>query len=247
MAAYRASDRPRVTAAVLAGGTGTRLGADRPKQLLPMSGRPLLDYSLAAFGAAPEVDDIIVLMAEAYLPEVEKLVAEGGHPKVSAVLPGGTTRSESSWRAIEAVDGRSEDLVLLHDAARPLVSAATISACVDALRETPAVGVAVPASDTVVEVAPGGGDREIIARVPERGRLRRMQTPQGFWLGTIRQAYELAMADPAFQATDDCGVVLRYLPNVPVGVVSGEERNIKITHPGDIEIAAVLLHGRETS
>lgn len=249
-----AAGRPRVTAAVLAGGVGTRMGGDLPKQLLPLAGRPVMAHSIAAYCAAPEVDEIVVLMVAEYLPRVEKLVSEGDFPKVTAVLPGGADRGATSWRAIEAVDrGVPDDVVLLHDAVRPLVSQRVISDCVAEARRSGAAGVAVPAGDTVVEVAgPEDGvaavaGAERIARTPRRDRLRRMQTPQGFRVGTIRRAYELARADADHTAaTDDCGVVLRYLPEVPVRLVAGEERNIKITHPGDLRVAAALLAGDET-
>ncbi len=129
--------------------------------------------------------------------------------------------------------------MLFHDAARPLLDQATIAGCVRALGSYQAVGVAVPTSDTIVEVADG-----LMTGMPHRDTLRRCQTPQGFRLSVIRTAHELALADPAFAdltATDDCGVVLRYLPDVPVAVVPGSERNIKITYPGDLSIAEVLL------
>lgn len=233
--------RPRVTAAVLAGGVGARMGTGRPKQLMPLAGRPVIEHSIAAFCAAPEVDDVIVLMVEEHLPEVEKIVSDPGYAKVRQVLPGGADRTRTSWAAIQAIaDRRDDDLVLLHDAVRPLVTTATISACVAALGTAGAVGVAVPSSDTVVRVVPGrGGDA--IADVMDRSALRRMQTPQCFRLGVVRRAYERALADPGLVATDDCGVVLRYLPDEEVRVIAGTEANIKVTHPGDIEVAEALL------
>jgi 2-C-methyl-D-erythritol 4-phosphate cytidylyltransferase len=99
--------------------------------------------------------------------------------------------------------------------------------------------VAVPSSDTIVEVCDG-----VVTGMPRRDTLARCQTPQGFRLSVIRRAYELADADPAFgerQATDDCGIVLRYLPEIPVRIVPGSERNIKITYPHDLEVAEALL------
>ena len=99
--------------------------------------------------------------------------------------------------------------------------------------------MAVPASDTIVVVEDG-----MMTSMPHRETLRRCQTPQGFRLSVIRQAHELALADPGFAdltATDDCGVVLRYLPDVPVAVVPGSERNIKITYPQDLSVAEVLI------
>ncbi|MGW5878466.1 IspD/TarI family cytidylyltransferase [Nocardiopsis terrae] len=233
---------PRVIAAVLAGGVGARMGAPAPKQLLPLDGRPIIEHSIAAFEASPEVDEVVVLMVGEYVGRVEEIVADAGFAKVSAVLPGGATRTETSYAALSATASAADsDLVLLHDAARPLVRQATVAACVRALAGAGAVGVAVPSADTVVRVAPGRSGGEVIAATPDRSRLRRMQTPQGFRLGVVRRAYELAMADPELVATDDCGVVLRYLPEEEVRIVPGEETNIKVTNPGDVEVAETLL------
>jgi ribitol-5-phosphate 2-dehydrogenase (NADP+) / D-ribitol-5-phosphate cytidylyltransferase len=129
--------------------------------------------------------------------------------------------------------------VLFHDAARPLVDQRTIADVAAALDQWLAVGVVVPSADTIVEVADGA-----IRRVLARDALARCQTPQGFRLSVIRRAYELADADPGFAsipATDDCGVVLRYLPDVRVGVVRGSERNLKITYAADLAVAQALL------
>lgn len=238
--------RPHVTAAVLAGGIGARMGGELPKQLLPLAGRTVLGHALAAFCAAPEVDDVVLLMSAGYLAEAERIAAAvEGAAKVSAVLPGGASRTETSAAALRALDHRGDgDLVLLHDAARPLVTPEVIGACVGALAESGAVGVAVPAGDTVVEVAAGAGGAEVLRSVPPRSSLRRMQTPQGFRLGVIRRAYRLALADPALAATDDCGVVLRYLPGEEVRIIAGEESNIKVTNPGDVGLAETLLRVR---
>ena len=128
--------------------------------------------------------------------------------------------------------------MLFHDAARPLVDQRIIAGCVAALGEYRAVGVAVPSSDTIAMVSDG-----VITATPRRDSLVRLQTPQGFRLSVIRRAHELAAADPRFgdlPATDDCGIVLRYLPDVGVHVVPGSERNLKITFPRDLAVADVL-------
>ncbi|MEU3016256.1 MULTISPECIES: IspD/TarI family cytidylyltransferase [unclassified Nocardiopsis] len=234
--------RPRVIAAVLAGGVGSRMGASSPKQLLELEGRPIIERSIAAFDSCPAVDEVVVLMVEEYVPRVERIVADAGFAKVSRVLPGGATRTDTSFVALSALaDADDADLVLLHDAARPLVRPETITACVEALGAAGAVGVAVPSADTVVEVASGDDGSEVVLRTPDRSRLRRMQTPQGFRLGVARRAYERAMADPELVATDDCGVVLRYLPEVGVRIVPGDASNVKVTNPGDVEVAEALL------
>ena len=229
----------RTVAAVLAGGTGRRFGAEVPKQLLAVGGATVIEHSVAAFDDAACVDEVFVVVPAGLTRQVASLLAGGGFRKVSRVIEGGPTRPDSAQQAIWAVsagDADAECNLLLHDAARPLVGQQVIAACVAALREHQAVGVTIPSSDTVVTVEDG-----MITQMPSRDTIHRCQTPQGFRLSVIRRAYELASADPGFTATDDCGVVLRYLPGVPVAVVPGSSRNIKITYPGDIEIAEILL------
>jgi ribitol-5-phosphate 2-dehydrogenase (NADP+) / D-ribitol-5-phosphate cytidylyltransferase len=225
----------RTVAAVLAGGVGQRTGLGAPKQLLEIAGKTVIEHSVAAFSAAPGIDEIIVVMTPGHTGTVAELLARGGHHKVSQVIEGGETRSGSTLRALGAL-GAGECNVLLHDAARPLVSQQIIEGCVTALKAYQAVGVTIPASDTIVVTADG-----VITQMPSRESLHRCQTPQGFRLSVLRRAYELASGDPAFSATDDCGVVLRYLPEVPIGIVAGSERNIKITYPDDIAVAEALL------
>ena len=174
-------------------------------------------------------------------PARQQFTADG-HPKVTTVIEGGATRTDSTRCAIAAL-GEDECNVLFHDAARPLLDQRIIADCVSALATDQAIGVAVPSSDTIVEVADG-----VVTGMPRRDTLARCQTPQGFRLSVIRRAYELADADPSFPqrpATDDCGVLLRYLPNVPVRLVEGSEHNIKITYPGDLEVAETLLRRRD--
>jgi 2-C-methyl-D-erythritol 4-phosphate cytidylyltransferase len=230
----------RTVAVVLGGGSGDRFGTGVPKQLLPLAGRPVIEHSVAAFEQAPGVDAILVVMAAPYTGEVADRLAAGRYRKLWRVIPGGATRAESTWRAITELGDQDCD-VLFHDAARPLVDEQTIAACVAALAGHRAIGVAVPSSDTIIEVRDG-----VITAMPRRDRLARCQTPQGFRLSLIRRAYQLAQADPGFSdlpATDDCGIVLRYLPEVAVHTVPGSERNMKITYPGDLVIAEALLRG----
>jgi 2-C-methyl-D-erythritol 4-phosphate cytidylyltransferase len=232
----------RTVAVVLAGGMGQRFGGDRPKQMQVLAGRTLIEHSVAAFEQAPGVGAITIVMPAGLAGPARQRFAGAAHPKVTRVIEGGTTRTDSTRCAIAAL-GEDECNVLFHDAARPLVDQRIIADCVSALATDRAIGVAVPSSDTIVEVADG-----VVTGMPRRDTLARCQTPQGFRLSVIRRAYELADADPSFtlrQATDDCGVVLRYLPDVPVRLVQGSERNIKITYPGDLEVAETLLRRRD--
>ncbi len=231
-----------VVAVVLAGGVGQRMGAGMPKQLLQVAGRTILEHSVAVFESVAEIDEIVVLMAPGHVADAEELVARGGFRKVTAIVEGGASRTESTWRALAAVGERECD-VLLHDAVRPLVEPDIVRECVAALATCEALEVAIPSSDTIVRVD-AGPDGEVVRDVPDRSSLRRTQTPQGFRLSVIREAYPRAIADPGFAdrpATDDCGVVLRYLPDVPIRVVPGSEHNLKITHPLDMAIAERLF------
>jgi len=228
----------RMVAVVLGGGMGQRLGAGMPKQLLRLAGRTLIEHCVAAFDQAPGVDEILVVMASGYTGQVEAMLAGGGYQKVRAVIEGGVTRPDSTRAALAAIARAQpgEAGVLLHDAARPLVDGRIIADCVASLQVHDAAGVAVPASDTMVVTGNG-----VMESMPSRDTLLRCQTPQCFRLSVITRAHELAAADPGFAPTDDCGVVLRYLPEVEVHIVAGSERNIKITYPHDLAVAEALL------
>ncbi len=156
--------------------------------------------------------------------------------KLTKILEGGATRKETTRRVLDSL-GPDDLNVVLHDAVRPLLEDRIIKSCVDALETYAAVDVAIPSSDTIVEVDDDG----IIRSIPNRATLRRGQTPQAFKLSVLREAYALAESDPGFAATDDCGVVLKYLPHVPIKTVEGAEHNIKVTHPVDLYIADKLF------
>lgn len=234
----------RTVAVVLAGGAGHRFGPGIPKQLHLLAGQSLLERCVTTFSQAPGVDELLVVAGAEHSGEIRDRLA--GTPRLAAVIDGGAARTDSTRHAIEWLAGpdgpdrRADDAkILFHDAARPLVDARIITDCVTALDSWDAVGVVVPATDTIVELA-DGAFRRVLPREP----LARCQTPQGFRFGVIRRAYELAAADPAFAtlpATDDCGVVLRYLPDVAVGAVAGSERNLKITYAQDMVVAQALL------
>jgi 2-C-methyl-D-erythritol 4-phosphate cytidylyltransferase len=227
----------RNVAVVLAGGTGTRVGLSIPKQLIKIAGKPIIEHTIAALQQSPLIDEILVLMAPGYLDEIRAIVRRGPYDKVSQILEGAGTRNDTTATALAAL-GEEDCNVLLHDAVRPLVSQTIIAANVEALQTHLAVDTAIPSADTVIQVATGS---EVMADVLPRHLLRRGQTPQSFRLSTIRAAYAAAQQDPGFTATDDCTVVLRYLPEVEIAVVAGHERNMKVTEPIDVYIADKLF------
>jgi ribitol-5-phosphate 2-dehydrogenase (NADP+) / D-ribitol-5-phosphate cytidylyltransferase len=225
----------RTIAVILAGGTGTRVGLEKPKQLLKVAGKTILEHTIEAFEDSPVIDEIIVLMASGWVPEATDVIEKAGFTKVSRVMAGGATRNDTTMVALGAV-GEDDCNLLFHDAVRPLVEHRIIRECVEALATYRAVDVAIPSADTIIEVADG-----VIVTIPARDGLRRGQTPQAFRASTIRQAYAHARNDPNFTATDDCSVVLRYLPDEPIYVVEGSERNIKVTHPIDVFLVDQLF------
>ena len=240
-------------AVILAGGTGSRFGGPLPKQFLELEGRTVIEHSIEAFACHPAIDEVAVVIHPDWRGRMEEIAAKGHWDKLKKIIDGGSERYLSSLNAIMAyIDEPDDTNLLLHDAARPFVSAAVIDRVVAALECHEAVGVAVPSTDTVWEVHPDingerrteNGERRMdirrfVARIPERRLMWRAQTPQAFRLPLIRDAYQRALQDFRFQVTDDCGVVRKYMPGIKIAVVEGDERNRKITFPEDLQIATI--------
>ena len=229
-------------AILLAGGSGQRFGADRPKQFVRIGERTVLEHSLAAFEQSPHIDAILIVSHPQHLDEVRKLLPLSQHPKLLAVVAGGAERQDSTLNALRALtqitDSPLEQIrILIHDAVRPAVSQNIIERVCTALHTHQAANLVVPVTDTLLEV----NDNGTTAAMPSRARFRRVQTPQGFHAATLQHAYDVALTDPNFQATDDCGVVFRYLPEVEIALVEGEQRNIKLTYPEDLHVLHHLL------
>jgi 2-C-methyl-D-erythritol 4-phosphate cytidylyltransferase len=152
---------------------------------------------------------------------------------------GGKERYNSSLAAINAYDAFKQANLIFHDAARPLVSQRIINDVVKAMRDYNAIDVAINSADTIIEV-----QNDIITTIPDRIKMRRGQTPQGFKQELIAKAYQLAFEDENFKATDDCGVVSKYLPDEKIFVVKGEEVNMKLTYPEDTYLLDKLFQLR---
>lgn len=229
----------RNVAVILAGGVGARVGLSIPKQLVKIAGRTILEHTIDALDHHPEVDEVLIMMTPGHLDAVREITRKGGYAKVTQILEGAETRNGTTQRALDAL-GEAECNVLFHDAVRPLVSKRIISDCIAALDTYAAVDTAIPSADTVIQVTDQDGT-DVISDVLQRSALRRGQTPQAFRASIIRDAYRLAAQDPDFTATDDCTVVLRYRPDVPIAVVDGDDRNMKVTEPIDVYLADKLF------
>lgn len=222
-------------AIILASGSGSRFGSKVPKQFVRLAGKPVLQFTIEAFESHSKVDEIIIVTSEVHVSMVHDLLNAQLYQKVSKVIIGGAERYFSTYAALCAVPDEEANLII-HDAVRPFVSQQIINRCIDALDRYNAVDVVVDATDTIVRV-----ENNIIQDIPDRRFLKRGQTPQAFRKAVLAKAYQFFMADPVKIASDDCGIVLRYLPSEPIYCVQGEESNFKITHQQDIYLADNLI------
>lgn len=213
-----------VAAIIVAAGPGTRLGAGMPKAFVPLAGIPLFVRSLRALLTAPAIDRAVVVAPPESLTDAAQLLASGGPYRLAPQLvAGGAERQDSVRNGLGAVGDAA--LVVIHDAARPFVTQATVDTVIDAAREHGAAIVAIPATDTVKIVHPDGW----VEATPPRARTWLAQTPQVFHTDLIRAAH--ARADRAAPATDDAALVERL--GHRVRVVAGSPDNRKITTPDD--------------
>ena len=223
-----------------AAGLGTRMAGPQPKQFLALDGVPILIHSLRAFASVEQVTAIYVAVRKPEMERVEAQVAEYGFAGRVRVVEGGDSRQESVAHALGALPAAADDIVLVHDAVRPLIDAATIERTIEAVKEHGAAIVGLPAVDTIKQVERAAHCSLITATIP-REFVVLAQTPQGFRCGLLQQSFAEATQD-GFVGTDEASVVER--AGHPVAVVPGSQVNLKITQPGDLELAEFYLRQR---
>jgi 2-C-methyl-D-erythritol 4-phosphate cytidylyltransferase len=223
-----------------AAGLGTRMAGPQPKQFLILDGIPILIHSLRAFAAVERVTAIYVAVRKTEMERVQAQIAEYGFAGKVRVVEGGDYRQESVSHALAALPAQPDDVVLVHDAVRPLIDAATIERTIDAVLEHGAAIVGLPAVDTIKQVERTAHGALITSTIP-REFIVQAQTPQGFRVGLLRKAFDEAMAD-GFVGTDEASLLERI--DYPVAVVHGSAVNLKITQPGDLELAEFYLRRR---
>lgn len=216
------------------------MAGPQPKQFLALDGVPILIHSLRAFAAVDRVNAIYVAVRKPEMERVEAQVAEYGFTGRVHVVEGGDNRQESVAHALAALHAADDDVVLVHDAVRPLIDAATIERTIDAVAEYGAAIVGLPAVDTIKQVERTAHGALITSTIP-REFIVQAQTPQGFRFGLLQKAFAEATAD-GFVGTDEASVVER--AGLPVAVVAGSQVNLKITQPGDLELAEFYLRQR---
>jgi 2-C-methyl-D-erythritol 4-phosphate cytidylyltransferase len=226
-----------------AAGLGTRMGKSHVaekagtsrKQFMLLEGEPILVHTVRKFAASDRVSEILVAVRADDREWVETMLAPEFKSKVR-VVEGGNSRQESVQNALDALTAET-DLVAVHDAVRPFIDLETIHKVFDEAAETGAAIVAVAAVDTVKQVTRGTDHVRVRSTIP-REKLVMAQTPQVFRYELIRRAFDSARAD-GFSGTDESSLVERL--DVEVSVVAGSDRNIKITKPGDLDLARLFL------
>ncbi|MFF9098329.1 2-C-methyl-D-erythritol 4-phosphate cytidylyltransferase [Streptomyces sp. NPDC014802] len=233
---------PRTAVVIPAAGRGVRLGPGAPKALRALSGTPMLVHAVRAMAASRFVSLVVVVAPPEGAGEVKSLLESHALPERTdfVVVPGGESRQESVKLGLDALPP-DYDIVLVHDAARPLVPVDTVDAVIEAVRAgAVAVVPAVPLADTVKEVEPAeeAGAPEPVLATPVRARLRAVQTPQGFDRATLVRAHESVTSD----VTDDASMVEQLGERVVV--VPGHEEAFKVTRPLDLVLAEAVLARR---
>ena len=216
-----------------AAGQGKRMQAGINKVLLTLGGEPILVRTLKTFSAVEEVGELIVVVAADEVTAVEGQLQKVSGLKPFQVVAGGSERQYSIYNGLQQV-AKAADVVLVHDAARPLVSVKTIQAVIDTARAKGGAIAAVPAKNTIKVV----DDEGLVVDTPPRSTLWEVQTPQGFRKDILLKANEAAVADK-FLGTDDASLVERI--GAPVAVVQSDYRNIKVTTPEDLLVAEAFL------
>ena len=212
-------------------------GVGAPKQFLEIGGVPILVHALRAFLAVPRVDAVCIAVRSTERERMQSQIATFKLGPRVHLVEGGDHRQESVQNALQALECDPDDIVLVHDAVRPLIDTATIERTIDAIARHGAAIVGLPAVDTIKQVERTSDGAIITATIP-RERVVQAQTPQGARAGLLRQAFSEAEADE-FAGTDEASLLER--AGIQVTVVAGSSRNLKITQASDLELAEFYL------
>lgn len=226
-------------ALIVAAGSGTRMGnVDRPKQFLPVCGKPLLIHTVLAFQNHEEVDAIVIVTNPDYFNPVEDWVVQYGLSKVETIVAGGKTRQASVYNGLKAAEkliSSNDDVILIHDAARPLVTQKIISENIAMCKKYGAVDTVIKSKDTIIK----SKDNESINDILNRDEIYQTQTPQSFRYSIIRDAHDKARLKEIPNVTDDAKLVLSL--GIDVRLVEGSVNNFKVTTMDDLKLLEALL------
>ena len=226
-----------VAAVVPAGGSGTRMGNETPKQFLRLGEVPVLIHALRVFESSQTITEIVVVVPQDAVTYCqEELLPQFSLSKISRVTCGGACRQDSVWNGLQVVDKRT-NVVVVHDAVRPFVTGAVVEQVVERARTNGAAIAAIPLHDTIKRVTPDG----MIETTLNRQRLWSAQTPQAFKLELLREAHR-SSRQSGVEATDDAFLVEQIGHHV--AIVNGSPDNIKITRPEDLGMGEAILAAR---
>lgn len=220
------------TAIIAAAGSGTRFNSQTPKQFLEILGKPLIIHTLERFDSCAIIDEIVLVLPKGELVNFGFIADSFQIDKLKKIVGGGSTRAESVQNGLNALECAPEDIVTVHDGARPLVTIGEITQTIEKARETGAACLVAPVTDTIKEV-----DNGRIMGTIDRTKLRRALTPQAFRYEILTKAF--AHGDVGEQVTDECYLVEKL--GYEIAYVEGSARNIKITHPEDVTLAEMYL------
>ena len=231
-----------VSVIIVAAGSGTRMGADKNKQFLNIRGVPVIARTLRVFENMPEVEKILVVTRAGDIDEMRRVIECHGIKKVFDVIKGGDTRQQSVMNGLEHLGGEDDDIVLIHDGARPFIRAEFVRELISQIESEncEAAAIGVPVKDTIKQI----DDHGFISSTPDRDSLISVQTPQGFRYGLIMKAHTRAKNKSA-DFTDDCAVAESFTTE-RVMIIKGDYRNIKITTPEDLALAEIILENEQS-
>ena len=219
-------------AIIVAAGSGSRFGAEKPKQFYEILGKPLLIHTLEKFESCQDIDEIILILSAAAIENFRETLSKYQIEKLSKIIAGGETRAASVDKGLKAIDGATIEIVAVHDGARPLVTVEEITKTIEKARDTGAACLVAKVTDTIKQVADGK-----IVNTIDRANLRRALTPQCFRYEILRRAF--AENEIGETVTDECFLVEKL--GHEIAIVEGSAKNIKITLPEDFILAESLL------
>ncbi|MBQ9530873.1 MAG: 2-C-methyl-D-erythritol 4-phosphate cytidylyltransferase [Eubacterium sp.] len=230
---------------VLAGGIGSRMGGDKPKQYLEVKNKPIIIYTIEKFFSVPDFEKIIVLCPNQWVEHTKNLIEKYISPVKDrvVVIEGGNTRNETIMNAIKFIDGEGkldeETIIVTHDSVRPFVTHRIIKENIEAAKEFGACDTVVPATDTIVEAL----DNSFISDIPDRSKMYQGQTPQSFNAMKLKRMYDSITDEEKAILTDAAKIFV--IKGEKVALVDGETYNVKITYPYDLRVARSFLEEQE--
>lgn len=226
---------------ILAGGIGSRMGGDKPKQYLTIKGKPIIIYTIEKFLVVPEFEKVIVLCPKQWVEHTKNLIEKHIAPAKDrvAVIEGGSTRNETIMNAVKLIESEGnlndDTIIVTHDSVRPFVTHRIIEENIKAAKEFGACDTVVPATDTIVEAI----DNATISNIPDRSKMYQGQTPQSFKALKLKNMYESLTDEEKDILTDAAKIFV--IKCEKVALVQGETFNMKITYPYDLRVAKSLL------